>query len=379
MMFFEYAVWGAWSPVLAARLLGPLKMTGKQTGWIYATMPLASIIAPLLAGHLADRWINAEWLLLGAHLLGAGLLFAAAREKRFGPLFGVMGLYALCYAATVPLVNAVMFSHLTHGDTQSPGIFIWAPVAWVLSGGLLSLWRRMTPDGDGSDCLKLAGILSLVMAASCLLLPRTPPTGSASDPLAAFALLKDTHFLLFLAISFVVTTQLQFYYLGTAQFLQEIGVKSKNVPAVMTIAQVAQVIATLAAMLGLLILGPRTLAAGALCWLGMYLAYAIGRPRSLVILSQSLHGIAYVFLIIGGQIYVNQVASPDIRNSAQGLLTVVTLGFGLFLGTQFTGVVMDRLREAGSFRWRPIFLVPCVLTLAAAVGLLLLFNVHCCG
>jgi hypothetical protein len=40
---------------------------------------------------------------------------------------------------------------------------------------------------------------------------------------------------------------------------------------------------------------------------------------------------------------------------------------------------MDRLREAGSFRWRPIFLVPCVLTLAAAVGLLLLFNVHCCG
>ena len=40
MMGLEYAVWGAWMPVLAVRLLGPLKMTGKQTGWIYATFPL---------------------------------------------------------------------------------------------------------------------------------------------------------------------------------------------------------------------------------------------------------------------------------------------------------------------------------------------------
>ena len=55
MMFFEYAVWGAWFPVLAARLLGPLKMTGKQTGWIYATLPIACIISPLVAGQLADR------------------------------------------------------------------------------------------------------------------------------------------------------------------------------------------------------------------------------------------------------------------------------------------------------------------------------------
>ena len=51
-MFLEFAVWGAWAPVLAARLLGPLKMTGKQTGWIYATLPIACIISPLVAGWL---------------------------------------------------------------------------------------------------------------------------------------------------------------------------------------------------------------------------------------------------------------------------------------------------------------------------------------
>jgi MFS family permease len=45
-------------PVLAARLLGPLKMSGKQTGWIYATFPLACIISPLISGLLADKYLN---------------------------------------------------------------------------------------------------------------------------------------------------------------------------------------------------------------------------------------------------------------------------------------------------------------------------------
>lgn len=40
MMCLQFAVWGAWSPVLAARLLGPLRLSGKQTGWIYGTIYL---------------------------------------------------------------------------------------------------------------------------------------------------------------------------------------------------------------------------------------------------------------------------------------------------------------------------------------------------
>ncbi len=83
VMFLEYAVWGAWAPVLAARLLGPLKMTGKQTGWIYATLPIACIISPLVAGWLADQYVDMKWILIVAHLLGAVLLFVAAKQSRF--------------------------------------------------------------------------------------------------------------------------------------------------------------------------------------------------------------------------------------------------------------------------------------------------------
>ena len=67
VMFLEYAVWGAWAPVLAARLLGPLKMTGKQTGWIYATLPIACIVSPLVAGWLGDQYVSIRWILIAAH------------------------------------------------------------------------------------------------------------------------------------------------------------------------------------------------------------------------------------------------------------------------------------------------------------------------
>ena len=93
VMFLEFAIWGAWSPVLAARLLGPLKMTGKQTGWIYATLPLACMFAPLIAGQLADKYFDVKWILSAVHLAGAVLLFLAARTRKFGPLFAVMLLY----------------------------------------------------------------------------------------------------------------------------------------------------------------------------------------------------------------------------------------------------------------------------------------------
>ncbi len=112
LMFMEYAVWGAWAPVLAARLLGPLKMSGKQTGWIYATLPLASMASPLVAGQLADKYFDTGWVLAVAHLVGALLLYLAIRQKTFGRLFVVMLLYSLCFAATIPLVNALMFRHL---------------------------------------------------------------------------------------------------------------------------------------------------------------------------------------------------------------------------------------------------------------------------
>ena len=382
MMFIQFAVWGAWSPVLAARLLGPLKMSGKQTGWIYGTISLGAIVSPLIAGQIADRWIATEWFLTAAHLVGGVLLIVAAGRKTFGSLFAVMCLYALTFAPTLALVNSLMFSHLTDPAGQAFGVMVWGVVAWVLVGWLLAAWRRARGAGEGSDCLILAGILALAMGLYCLTLPHTPPPGAPDAALPfvkALKLCSDPSFAVFLVVAFVVASQLQFYFLGTAQYLGDLGVRAKNVPAVMTIAQAAQVLASIAmAVYGTVVLaglGYRwTMAAGVAFWLLMYVAYALTKPKWLVIASQSLHGLAYALFIGVAFIYVNERAPKDIQSSAQGLLTVVLFGFGLFAGTQFTGVVMDRLQTGGKFRWRTIFLVPCALTLACALLLAAAFR-----
>lgn len=373
LMFMEYAVWGAWMPVLAARLLGPLQMSGKQTGWIYATLPLASMITPLLAGQLADKYVDTRWILAACHAVGVLLLFVASRTSKFKPLFLVMLGYSALYAATIPLVNSLMFSHLTDPGKQSPGIFIWAPVAWALVGYALTGWRNLRKgEGDGSDCLKFAAILSVVMALVCIVQPATPPKGGEGVPiLKALSMMSNPTFAVFIIVSLVVAGMMQFYFLGTARFLQDMGVSAKNVPGIMGIAQAAQALATLF-LLGLFFskLGPKwTLTIGALSWLLLYVAYTIRAPKGVLVASQVFHGLAYVMFMIAGQMYVNAVAPAEIVGSAQALIILVTTGIGLFLGTQVAGIVMDRSLVEGKFNWSKVFLVPLIATAAGALAL----------
>ena len=383
-MFLEYAIWGAWSPVLAARLLGPLKMSGKQTGWIYATLPLACIISPLIAGWLADQYVPTEKLLLMTHLIGAMLLFTAARKDTFKSLFIVMLLYSLCYAATLPLVNSLMFHQLAENKLEvgkhAPNIFIWAPIAWALVGYFLTGWRWKFKTGQqGRDCLYFAAILSVIMTVSCLFLPSTLPARSGDVPIIkALSMLGQGNFLIFIIISMVIAGLMQFYFLGTARFMQDMGIPPKNVPASMAIAQAVQAIATFFA-LGYFLTNidfKWTLTVGAGCWLLMYLIYIRSKPRWLIVCSQSLHGLAYVFFIIAGQVLGETMAPEDIRSSMQALIFTATVGVGLFFGTQFAGIVMDRYRKEEKFQWRQIFTVPAGIAFVSILVFVLFFKLR---
>lgn len=380
MMFLEFTIWGAWGPVLATRILGPLKMTGKQLGWIYGTLPLGCIVAPLAAGQIVDRWCPTEVYLGISHLIGGVLLLAAARATRFRPLVTLMGLYALCFAPTLALVNALAFAHIPNPEVHYFRVRVWGAISWVLVGGALTVWRRSGRwRVKGADCLVLAGVFSLIMGVYCFFLPHTPPAhqaGAVVPFVQALSMLKDPNMLIFLILAFVVSTQLQFYFLGTARYLEDIGTPHAAIPALMGIAQLAQVIAM---ALILPVTFPRlgyqwTLALATGLWLLMFLTYARLRQRNLVIASMALHGLAFAFFFDAAFIYVNRVAPPEIRGSAQALYTTVTLGLGLFVGTRITGAVMDRFRREGGFQWRTIFLAPCLLLAVCALAFIFLFK-----
>jgi len=47
MMFLEYAIWGAWLPLLALYLSDVLRFSGAEIGWIFATPAIACLVAKI--------------------------------------------------------------------------------------------------------------------------------------------------------------------------------------------------------------------------------------------------------------------------------------------------------------------------------------------
>ena len=385
MMFLQYAIWGAWAPVLSSYLINDLGFSGGQVGWIYALLPLATILSPFVGGQVADRWFATEKVIGALAFTGGVLLLVVSRTTDFGAMAALMLLYCLVYAPTLALTNSIAMINLRDSEAEFGRIRVWGTLGWIAAGWALTGWRSLVDAGTvarvAPDTLVLAGLLSLVMGLQALTLPATPPRKEGVRPwafLESLKMLRDRDFLVFVAITFVVATELEFYYILTAPFLQSerIGVSATNVPAVMTIAQLAEIF-VMAFLLPYALKRwgmRRTLAVGVIAWPVRYVVFAIGAPAWLVIASLALHGLCYVFFFVAAFIYVDKVAPPDVRASAQSLIAVVALGLGRFLGSLFAGRVRDVFTTGAQTHWTLVFLVPCALTVLCAAAFLLFFR-----
>jgi len=383
MMFLQYAIWGAWAPVLSAYLDSGLGFNGPQIGVIFALLPLATIVAPILGGQIADRWLPSEKVIAYLQIAGGVLLLIMSQMTSYPAMLILMLFYCIFYAPTLAITNSIAMINLEDTEKEFGAIRVWGTLGWIAAGWLLTGWRAM---GEGfqlsGDTLFLAGIFSVIMGFQAFSLPHTPPKKEGVNPwafLEAFKMLKDKKFLIFIGITFVVSTELEFYYILTAPFLMSdsIGLSGTVIPAVMTIAQVAELF-VMAWLLSLFLkkYGMRkTLAFGVIAWPLRYIIFAIGAPKWLVIASLALHGFCYVFFFVAAFIYVDKVAPPDVRASAQSLIAIVALGLGRMIGSVFAGQVWEMFKDpAGVTNWTNVFLVPCALTLVCAVAFILFFR-----
>jgi len=385
MMFLQYAIWGAWAPVLSAYLLDDLGFSGTETGLIFALLPLATIIAPFIGGQVADRYFSSEKVIAFLQLTGGILLIAVARTTDFSAMWPLMLLYCLLYAPTLALTNSVAMINLDDSEKDFGAIRVWGTIGWIAAGVALWGWRSLGAGNQtllmGGDMLFLAGVFSIVMSIQSLTLPHTPPQKEGVKPwafLESMKMLADRDFAVFMAITFVVSTELEFYYILTAPFLQSegIGVSSANLPLTMTIAQFAEIfVMAFGLSWALKRYGMRkTLAIGVVAWPIRYIIFAIGTPPWLVIASLTLHGFCYVFFFVAAFIYVDKVAPPDIRASAQSMIAIVALGLGRGIGSVFAGGIQEVFTTPAGTNWTGVFLVPCALTLICAIAFLLFFR-----
>jgi len=385
MMFLQYAIWGAWAPVLSEYLINVLGFNGFQVGVIYSLLPLATIISPFIGGQFADRYFSSEKVIGILQLTGGAILVYLSFVSDYKTMMWVMLIYCILYAPTLALTNSIAFINLKNSEKEFGIIRVWGTIGWIVAGLALSGWRTIAKSADSiafqGDTLLLAGIFSIIMGFQSFSLPKTPPKKESAKPwafLEAIKMMKDKNFLVFIIICFVVATELMFYYILTAPFLtsDKIGVSSANVPAVMVIAQVAEIF-VMALLLPYFItkIGLRkVLVIGVLAWPARYIIFAIGKPVWLVIASLSLHGFCFVFFFTAAFIYVDTVSPKDIRHSAQSLITLVTYGIGNYIGSLFAGKVQTYFTTDAGTNWTNVFLVPCVLTILCALAFLLFFK-----
>ncbi|MCJ7680841.1 MAG: MFS transporter [Candidatus Aminicenantes bacterium] len=385
MMFLQYAIWGAWAPVLSEYLQNNLGFDGIQTGVVYSLLPLATIIAPFIGGQIADRWLSGEKFIGFMQLSGGAILIWVSTLSDYSTMVWAMLFYCLLYAPTLAITNSVAFINLKNSDKEFGQIRVWGTFGWIAAGLGLALWRNIGGGGEGiamrGDTLLLAGIFSLIMGIFAFGLPHTPPQKEGTKPwafLEALKMLKNRNFLIFIIISFIVATELMFYYILTAPFLtsSKIGVSQANLPMVMVIAQVAEIF-VMALLLPYLIKKMsirKILALGVLAWPIRYIVFAVGTPPWLVVASLALHGFCFVLFFVAAFIYTDMVAPKDIRHSAQSLITLVTYGIGNYVGSLFAGKVQDIFKTPDGFNWTGIFLVPVVLTVLCALAFLLFFK-----
>jgi nucleoside transporter len=400
MMFFEYAVWGSWTPIFAETVGHRLNATGAAIGAIYGVLWLACIITPFIGGQLVDRYMPSQVFMGIAAIVCTFSAWMMANQSTVDGIVIWMWVWSLAFAPTLGITNSIVFHHVSNnGESEAQqekdfsvirtaGTIGWALTGWALTAYLLS--RPEVPKGTWRpfEEMQFAAVLGALLAIVSFILPNTPPSKEVKDPWAftkSFTLFKTVPgFGVFMLISFIVSTEFQFFYTLSAPFLTDAGQKAATIPAVKSISQLAEII-SLAVFLPIALrkFGMRkTLVFGTFAWPLRYFVFAaykiVGLP--LVILSLMFHGIGYAFVFVTSYIYIDRVAPKDIRGSAQSLMTLVTLGVGNYLGTYFSGHLKDHYTTfipdpnhvgqmiPGPVNWPMVFMVPAILTTVCGIA-----------
>ena len=390
MMFLQFAIWGAWLPILYPFLMGHRQFTLDQTGMCLSAGAVGAIFGPFIAGQLADRVFSTERLLAASHLIGALLVFLLATVETFPAFLLLSALYGFVYAPTLALTNSISFAHLPNRDRDFGPVRLWGTVGWIAAGIAVGqvLLRLHTPadatpeavaaaqDAGRAVAFQLSAVLGVLMAVYCLTLPHTPPSrGSAARERMAWkealAEIRLQPLVTLFLIAIPVSVIHQFYFIYTSDFLSGIqraagsggadafttavnGIFGVGGGGLMTIGQMTEI-----AVLGLMPLLATRLSRKALLGIGLaaYAArmalFAYFPELTPVLLGVALHGLCFGCFIFVAFMIVDERTTPDVRATAQNLFNLVIVGIGIIVGSWFSTSVIGnwateaKLDEAG--------------------------------
>ena len=358
MMFLQYFIWGAFFVPMGgylAKIFANEDGLNTIIGGIYATSNWGALVAPLIVGLIADRFMNAERVNGILHLAGAAFLYHCSTVTEPGAMFyGMLGFF-ICYMPTLATANIIAFRQLSDTGAQFPGIRIWGTLGWIVSGLVVAesmfgifpfpVLPGIENAGATNFPMKMAAVASVIYGIYSFSLPACPPEGKGRKAgigqllgFDALGMFKDRSFAVFAACSFLICIPLAFYYARTYGFASQMAFGDRTA-GVMALGQVSE--------MGFLILIPfflkrwgikGTMLVGMAAWVLRYLLFGLmPSVPSMLVLGIVLHGICYDFFFVTGQLYTDKKAAPEIRASAQGLIGLLTYGAGMLVGNYVLG------------------------------------------
>ncbi|HIB01778.1 MAG TPA: MFS transporter [Phycisphaerales bacterium] len=409
MMFLQFAIWGAWLPILYPFLLGYREFTLTETGLCLSAGAVGAIFGPFIAGQLADRVISTEKLLAISHLIGAVLVYMLGTSDTFMNFAILSGVYGFVYAPTIALTNSLAFHHLPNRDRDFGKVRLWGTVGWIVAGIAVGQYLRIwsTPVGVSieeitavqnagrSIAFTISAVLGIVMGFYCLTLPHTPPSTNQKSRFAWLETLREirmqplvTLFIIAVPVSIIH----QFYFVYTSDFVTGIqntaGSDAANLFAngintvlgvggggLMTIGQMSEIL-VLACMPFLAVkFSKKTLLCTGLVAYGLRMAIFAYFPTLVpVVIGVALHGICFGCFIFVAFMVVDEFCSTDVRATAQNFFNLVIVGVGIIVGSLFaTALVGEWAMVDGEMDYSALFLVPMWLSLACFLMLLVFY------
>ncbi len=344
MMFLQYMMFAVWWVPLAAYLTN-LGVSPNYKFWILSVMPLGCLIAPVIC-MIADRHFASQKVLTILNFACAVLFFLGARQTSAPALFVILLVGMFCYMPTWSLTNAIAMAN--YPSEKFPKIRVFGSIGWVAAavfglGASTSLFGERVIDGTAIPLYCGAGT-ALVAAILNLTLPNTPPPAKDKESsvvdalgLRALTLLKNLNFALFILVSLLVMIPFTLYFSLGSQFFKSEGFE--QVTATMNLGQLGEIFLMLLVPLALAKFGIKwTMVAGvgalALRYVALWGGFA-GDLTFLYYVAILVHGIIFGFFFVGGQVYVDKKAPPEIRAQAQGLIVLICFGVGMLIGTFF--------------------------------------------
>jgi nucleoside transporter len=236
--------------------------------------------------------------------------------------------------------------HLKDTGRDFPLIRVFGTLGWIAIGVTIG---RLGVETSTVPFLLAAGA-SVVMSIFSLTLPHTPPPGKGQSVtlrrilgLDALVMLKRPSFAVFAVASILACIPLTFYFSFTNAYLNTLRVP--NAAGKMALGQASEVVMMLLMPFILRRVTVRSiLIMGLMAWSVRYLLLAYGNPDSgiwMFYVAILLHGICYDFFFMTGQLYTDQESPANLRSAAQGLITFLTYGVGMLIGSLISGRAVD--------------------------------------